>query len=108
MLKHSGIQVAITPSYEGPIHRCPFLLGAKGKHVAHSTLEAEFVAADYGLRTDGLLALSVWRVLFLHQPPLLFHEDSPAMLRVVSIGKNPTIRYMVRTHPWHGYMKCVK
>ena len=61
-------------------------------------LAAEFMAADYGLRTDGRPALSVWRVLFPHQPPLLFHEDNQAMTRVVPTGKNPTMRYLARTH----------
>ena len=35
---------------------------------------------------------------FLTQPPLLFHEDNQAMIRVVATGKNPTMRYLVRTH----------
>ena len=56
------------------------------------------MAADYGLRTDGLLALRLWRALFPHQPPLLFHEGNQAMIRVVSTGKNPTMRYLARTH----------
>ena len=63
--------------------------------VSHSTLEAELVAADYGLRT---IALSLWRVLFPHQPPLLFHEDNQAMIRVVCTGKNPRMRDLARTH----------
>ena len=56
------------------------------------------MAADYGLRTDGLPALSLWRVLFPHQPPLQFHEDNQAMICVVFTGKNPTMRYLARTH----------
>ncbi len=56
------------------------------------------MAADFGLRTDGLLALSLWRVLFLHQPTLLFHKDSQAMIQVATTGKIPTIRYPARAH----------
>ena len=83
----------------GPHKSFPISAGSKRQAcVSHSTPEAELVAADYGLRTDGLLALSLWRVLFPHQPPLLFHEDNQAMIRVVSIGKNPTMRYLARTH----------
>ncbi|MFM7990304.1 MAG: hypothetical protein ACKPKO_64415, partial [Candidatus Fonsibacter sp.] len=37
-------------------------------------------------------------VLFPHQPPLLFHEDNQAMIRVVKTGNNPTMRYLSRTH----------
>ena len=66
--------------------------------MSHSTLEAELVATDFGLRTDGLPALSLRLLLFLHQPPLLFHEDNQAMIRVVATGKNPTMRYLARTH----------
>ena len=55
----------------GPNTSFPISAGSKMKAcVSHSTPEAELVAADYGLRTDGLLALSLWRVLFPHQPPL--------------------------------------
>ena len=56
------------------------------------------MAADYGLCTDGLPALSLRRVWFPHQPPLLFHEDNQATMRVVSTGKSPTMRYLARTH----------
>ena len=56
------------------------------------------VAADFGLRTDGLPSLSLWRVLFPHHTPLLFHEDNQAMIRVVTTGMNPTMRYLARTH----------
>ena len=83
----------------GPNTSFPISAGSKRQTcVSHSTPEAELVAADYGLRTDGLPALSLWRVLFLHQPPLLFHEDNPAMIRVATTGKNPTMRYLARTH----------
>jgi hypothetical protein len=82
-------------------HNTSFPISAGSKRqtcVSHSTPEAELVAADYGLRTDGLPALSLWRVLSPHQPPLLFHEDNQAMIRVVTTGKNPTMRYLGRTH----------
>ena len=67
--------------------------------VSRSTLESEFVAADFGLRTDGLPSLSLWRALFPHQLPLLFHEDSQAMPRVLKTSKKqPAMRYLHRTH----------
>ncbi|MFM7980368.1 MAG: hypothetical protein ACKPKO_13730, partial [Candidatus Fonsibacter sp.] len=56
------------------------------------------VAADFGFGTDGLPSLSLWQVLFPHQPPLLFHEDNQATIRVETTGKNPTMRYLSRTH----------
>ena len=56
------------------------------------------MAADFGLRTGGLASLSLWSVIFPHQPPLLLHEDSQALMCVVSTGKHPTMRYLARTH----------
>ena len=51
----------------GPHTSFPISAGSNRQTcVSHSTLEAEFVAADYGLRTDGLIALSLWRMLFPH------------------------------------------
>ena len=47
----------------GPHTSFPNSVGSKRQTcVSHSTLEAELVAADYGLRTHGLPALSLWRV----------------------------------------------
>ena len=49
----------------GPNSSFPISAGSKRQScVSHSTLEAELVAADFGLRTDGLPSLSLWRVLF--------------------------------------------
>ena len=59
----------------GPNSSFPILAGSTRPTCAsHSTPDAEMVAADFSLRTDGLPSLSLWRVLFPHQPPLLFHE----------------------------------
>ena len=83
----------------GPNSSFPISAGSKRQScVSHSAPEAELVAADFGLRTDGLPSLSLWRVLFPHHPPLLFHEDNQAMIRVVTTGKNPTVRYLACTH----------
>ena len=57
-------------------------------YVSHSAPEAELVAADFGLRTDGLPSLSLWRALFPPQHPLLFHEDNKAVICVVTTGKH--------------------
>ncbi|MFM7987362.1 MAG: hypothetical protein ACKPKO_49420, partial [Candidatus Fonsibacter sp.] len=74
----------------GPHTSFPISAGSKIQScVSHSTPEAELVAADFGLRTDGLPSLILWQVLFPHQPPLLFHEDNQAMIRVVKTGKKP-------------------
>ena len=66
--------------------------------VSHSTPEAEIVAGDFALRLCGLPALDLWHTLLPHKPPILFHEDNQAMINVVSTGRNPTMRYLRRTH----------
>ena len=66
--------------------------------VSHSTPEAELVATNFALRTSGLPGLLFWKVLFKHQPALMVHEDNQAMIRCVETGKNPSMRYLHRTH----------
>ena len=66
--------------------------------VSHSTPEAEIVAADTALRTLGIPALSLWKVLANVFPQLLFHDDNQGMIGVVRSGRNPTMRHLERTH----------
>ena len=80
----------------GPNSSFPMTAGSKRQ--SYSTPEVGLVAADFGLRTDGLPSFSLWRVLFPHRPPLLFHEGNQAMIRIAATGKNPTMRYLGRTH----------
>ena len=83
----------------GPNSSLSISAGSKRQtSLSQSTLEAELVAADFGLRTGGLPSLSLWSVIFPHQPPLLLHEDNQALIRVVTTGKHPTMRYLARTH----------
>eukprot|EP00972_Heterocapsa_arctica_P036575 5383592-Heterocapsa_arctica.AAC.1 len=56
------------------------------------------VAADFSLRHCGLPCLSLWWTPLPNKPILRFHEDNQAMIRVVEIGRNPTMRYLHRTH----------
>ena len=90
MLKRNGRQVAITPSYEGHIHRFRFRPEATGKHVFR--ILPQKLSWLQRIKVCVLmvcLRLSLWRLLFPHQPPLLFHEDNQAMIRVVSIWQEP-------------------
>ena len=66
--------------------------------LVHSTPEAEIVAADTALRTLGIPALSLWKVLAKVFPQLLFHDDNQGMIGVVRSGRNPTMRHLERTH----------
>ena len=56
------------------------------------------VSMDHALRHCGLLCLLLWHALLPHKPGLIVHEDNQAMIRVVETGKNPTMRYLGRTH----------
>ena len=66
--------------------------------VSHSTPEAEIVACAFALRNTGIPSKPLWNALFPHQPPLYVHEDNQAMMRIMETGKNPTMRYLSRTH----------
>ena len=66
--------------------------------VSHSTPEAEAVAMDFALRINGLPSLILWEKLLPHSPGLFVHEDNQAMIRIVETGRNPTMRYIGRTH----------
>jgi hypothetical protein len=66
--------------------------------VSHSTPEAEIASADYALRLCGLPALELWHCLLPHKLGIYFHEDNQAMITVVNSGRNPTMRYLKRTH----------
>ena len=56
------------------------------------------MALSFALRGSGLPGLDMWHVLLLHKPQLLVHEDNQALIRVVQSGRNPTMRYLLRTH----------
>jgi len=66
--------------------------------VSHSTPEAEMVSMDYALRHCGLPCLNLWHRLLPHKPGLVVHEDNQAMIKIVQSGRNPTMRYIGRTH----------
>ena len=84
---------------QGKFTRFPLAGGSKRQGcVSHSTPEAEIVAADTALRTLGLPALSLWKVLAKVFPQLLFHDDNQGMIGVVRSGRNPTMRHLERTH----------
>ncbi len=91
----SGYHFAI----RGP-HTCFPIAGVSKRQgcVSHSTPEAEMVAADFSLRHCGLPCLALWWNLLPSKPILQFHEDNQAMIRVVETGRNPTMRYLQRTH----------
>ena len=54
--------------------------------VSFSTPEAEIVAADLAIRTEGLPTLQLWDMV-LERPVRLFFQEN-----------NPTLRHLNRTH----------
>lgn len=84
---------------QGKHTRFPLTGGSKRQGcVSHSTPEAEIVAADTTLRTLGIPAISIWKVLTKRLPQFLFHDDNQGMIGVVRSGRNPTMRHLERTH----------
>ena len=91
----SGLHLAI----RGP-NSCFPIAGVSKRQtcVSHSTPEAEMVSMDHALRHCGLPCLDLWHRLLPHLPGLVVHEDNQAMIKVVESGRNPTMRYIGRTH----------
>ena len=85
----SGLFLALV----GPNTFLPLSAASKRQTaVSHSTPEAELVAADLGVRTEGLPALSIGEVLFERPVSLVMCEDNETCIRVVETGRNPTMR----------------
>jgi hypothetical protein len=66
--------------------------------VSHSTPEAEIVAADYAARAEGIPTLSLLDTIFERKVHLRMMGDNEAMIQICHSGKNPTVRYLNRTH----------
>ena len=62
------------------------------------TPEAEIVAADLAIRTEGLPALQLWDMVLERPVRLLFQEENHATIQFLKIQKNPTLRHLNRTH----------
>ena len=83
----------------GPATFFPMALQSKRQGcVSHSAPEAEIVAADFALRMMGLPCLDMCEAIMGPDKFLIFHEDNRAMIQVCRSGKNPTMRYLLRTH----------
>ena len=91
----SGVSIALT----GPNSFFPLnAISKKQSCVSHSTPEAEIVAADLAIRTEGLPALQLWDMVLQRPVKLLFHEDNQATIQILKTQKNPTLRHLNRTH----------
>ena len=73
-------------------------ISKKQSCVSHFTPEAEIVAADLAIRTEGLPAPQLWDMVLERPTKLVFQEDNQATIQVLKIQKNPTLRHLNRTH----------
>ena len=64
---------------------------------AHSTPEAEIIAADM-LRNTGVPALGLWETVLRRTVDLEFREGNAAACLVMASGRNPTMRTLHRAH----------
>ena len=97
----SGCYFCVT----GPSTRFGLSAASKAQTVvSHSTPEAEIVSADYGLRTIGQPALTLWKTLLgwvNDDVKIIAHEDNAAMIQVMNTGKpyNERLREYEGRHP---------
>jgi hypothetical protein len=66
--------------------------------VSHSTPEAELVAANTALRTQGLPGLDLIQKVFNPTAVLYFEEDNNTAITTINAGYSPTMRHLGRTH----------
>ena len=78
---------------------CPLVAISKRQTcVSWSTPEAELVAGSHGLTRELVPALDMCDKMLPADYEATFHEDNQAMIRVIQSGRNPTMRYLHRTH----------
>ena len=91
----TGVFIAITgPNTFFPLNG----VSKKQSCVSHSTPEAEIVAADVAVRTEGLPALDLWETILGRTVNINFMEDNQATIQIIKTGKSPTLRHLGRTH----------
>ncbi len=56
------------------------------------------MALNLAFRTMSMPALEVFEILFPRGYKNVFHEDNQACIQCVKSGKNPSMRYIGRTH----------
>jgi hypothetical protein len=84
---------------EGPHSRFPILGNSHRQGcIALSTSDAETNSAVRGHKTFLLPQLDLWEVLLPSGFRAVFHEDNQAMMAMVNSGKNPSMRYLSRSH----------
>ena len=76
-----------------------FPLGSVSKKqgcVSHSSVEAELVSCNFGVRTVGIPALDLWQTILGPDCKLGLYQDNQATAQTT--GKAPTLRHVPRVH----------
>ena len=86
-------------SIEGPTSRFP-LVAKSNRQTAtsSSTPEAEIVSGHSAYKNILIPAFDLWDLLLPSGYVATFHEDNTAMIRVVTTGKNPSMKHLGRVH----------
>ena len=83
----SGVFTALT----GPNSFFPLNAVSKAQScVSRSTPEAEIVAADLAIRTEGLPALQLWDKVLERPTKLVCQVDNQATVQILKVQRNPT------------------
>ena len=78
-----------------------FPLGSVSKKqtcVSHSSVEAELVSCDFGVRAVGIPALDLWQTILGDEITMELYQDNQATARIITTGKAPTLRHIGRVH----------
>ena len=62
----------------------------KQTSVSRSTVEAELVSCNHGVRVRGLLGLTLWEKLTERKLQLTLFQDNQATMRMLETGRAPT------------------
>jgi hypothetical protein len=88
----------VTLAVEGPNARMVINAVSKRQTAAsHSTPDAEIVAADSGMRQEGMPTLPLLSTILGREVTLSRMEDNEAIIKVCFSGENSTMRYLDRT-----------
>jgi hypothetical protein len=93
----SGMILYVTSS--NGAFKFPLEWGSKRQTaVSHSTPEAELVSLARGFRTAALPLQHLCESILNHPIHITAHEDNEATIKILSKGKSPALRHLVKTH----------
>ena len=73
-------------------------MSKKQTATAFSTPEAEIVAANLGLRAEGLPIVTLMESILRRKINLQMNEDNTAAIQIFKTGYSPALRHTGRTH----------